>query len=395
MTRTSALGIAAAVLTLTACGSGGSGGSASSTSSATSPPGAATPTPAPTGGASAAPTPAPLPAVPVPRGFQIDDLTFAGGRSFALGFATDVDHVMLAASDDSGASWQLIGALPPLLCPGPAACVYNLRFGSTGTGYAWGPGGLLVTHDGGRTWSRRSLPPVGGSSTILDLAAYGDRAAVAIVGEGPCGCDVEYTSDGGSTWHDSGFSPPTAANSRDVVSMQAGIVYAAALGNPAGGGSGSAPVAVSTDGGRSWATRANPCSGGDLNGDLQTAGSGVVVVECLHRASEPWTSTLAISTDSAVTFSAHSSPVSANSSAITFTAMAAASAHRLGIVRPQDSGGLQISADGGQHWHSVLGCSPIWFGFESATEAHAMCGANQVSRSFDGGESWQTYTFPG
>ncbi|MDQ6850162.1 MAG: hypothetical protein M3070_09375 [Actinomycetota bacterium] len=321
------------------------------------------------------------PPPPVPAGFVVEDLSFAGDAAFALGHVGNTSR--LAESDDAGASWHLVADVPEPPCVNTQPCVDRVRFGSAEVGYAYGEAVLLVTHDGGHHWRQQ----LSGSDTgTLDLATYGSDAAVRAYGAAPCVCTLQYTSDGGQTWRDTGVSPTSRSNSSDRVLMQSNVAYATQLGNPAGGGEGGAAVYVSADQGRTWAARATPCGQIPLIGDLAAAGSLVAAVLCLDRSTQPYTITLRLSSDAARTFGAASSPVPG---AAVDGILAVASDTVVAVGNPS---GAFISTDRGAHWRRTLACGAGWLGFESATQAHALCG-NTVWRSSDAGQTWSSYSF--
>ena len=330
-------------------------------------------------------TAAPLPATPVPAGFIVEDLSFAGARDFALGTAHGT--LMLAGSDDSGRTWRLIGDVPQGACPVQTRpCVSRIRFGSANAGYAFAPG-LLTTTDGGAHWTMQAVAPLRGS--VLDLAAYGPQAAIEAFGSAPCGCTLRYTTDSADHWHATGVSPTSGSNSSDKVLMQAGIAYATQLGNTAGGGDGGAAVYVSLDGGMTWSTRAVPCGQNPLTGDIDATSGNIVAVLCIDRTVQPYDVSLRISGDGGHTFGPAGEPVPGGGE----YSIALAVAGRASAAIATHSG-VVLTNDSGQHWRSVLACAASWLGFESATEAHAVCaGGKTIWRSSDGGPSWQSFTF--
>ena len=96
---------------IAACGGSASSAGTTPTSSGrgTSSP-VSSATPAGTPGSPA--TPRPLGSAPAPAGFIIGDMSFAGGRAFAIGTAPGRGGATLVASDDSGATWHLVGNVP-------------------------------------------------------------------------------------------------------------------------------------------------------------------------------------------------------------------------------------------------------------------------------------------
>ncbi len=375
----------AALPLVAACSSTAPVASPASPSTSPTPGGSSQPSAAPTATAatpSAAPAP-PLPSTPVPAGFTVQDLSFAGGRAFALGRVHGT--LMLAGSDDSGRSWRLIGTLPTGSCAATkgAPCINFVRFGSTTVGYSFLPS-LMTTTDGGAHWVEQTVP--NGQGGVFAVAAYGSQRAVESFGSVPCGCTLRYTMDAGAHWVDSGFSPTSGGNSDDKVVMQSDIAYATQIGNSAGGGAGGAAVDASTDGGATWHTRGVPCGQGPLTADIAATSGDIVAVLCLDRTVQPYVVTLRVSRDGGQTFGAAGAAIP---SPVAQEGLGLASASSAAVGTSSE---VLLTNDAGQHWHKVLGCGPDWLGFESATEAHAVCG-NTIWRSSDGAASWQGYTF--
>jgi hypothetical protein len=290
---------------------------------------------------------------------------------------------MLAESDDAGASWHFVGTVPEPPCITAQPCVRSVRFGSADVGYAYGDSVLLVTHDGGHNWSQQQSVQYTGT---FDIATYGPNAAIRAYGTEPCGCTLEYTANGGQTWRDTGVSPTSGGNSTDRVLMQSDIAYATQLGNTAGGGGGGAAVYVSTDQGGTWRARATPCGQAPLTGDMAATGGQVVAVLCIDRTTQPYTVTLHVSSDGGQTFGPASQPVPGGAVS---GSLAVASRS---VVAVGNASGVLITTDRGAHWGRTLGCNVSWLGFESATEAHALCG-NTLWRSGDAGRTWSSHTF--
>jgi hypothetical protein len=322
-------------------------------------------------------------ALPTPNhtGFGVESLSFVGARGFAIGSFGST--TLLEESDDDGATWHIVGKVPVPECITNVCAGYRLRFGSPDVGYAYGDSVLLVTHDGGHVWTERQSALDTGT---IDLAAYGSTAAIQAFGGGPCGCVLEYTTNGGVAWRNTGVSPISGSNSGDRLAMESDIAYATQLGNPAGGGEGAAPIYVSTDQGKTWHVRAMPCGELPLIGDMAATGGHVVGVLCIDRTTLPFTLTLRISGDGAQTFGAASAPVPGTVS----TGMLAIASSSLAAVA-NDSGVL-LTSDGGARWHRMLTCFADWLGFESTSQLHVLCG-NTLWRSGNGGRTWSGYTF--
>jgi BNR/Asp-box repeat len=329
---------------------------------------------------SAVSTPEPTPTANH-TGFAVEGISFVGGRAFAIGSLGSA--TLLEVSDDAGASWHIVGKVPVSECTTNVCVSYRLEFGSSEVGYAYGDSELLVTHDGGHHWTQQqSALDIG----TIDLAVDGPAAAIRAFGGGPCGCVLEYTTNGGATWRSTGVSPISGSNSGDRVRMQSDIAYATQLGNPAGGGEGGASIYVSTDQGKTWDIRATPCGALPLIGDMAATSGHVVSVLCVDRTTQPFTYTLRISGDGAQTFGAASAPVPGAMSSGTL-AIASSS-----VAAVANGSGVFVTTDRGAHWHRTLSCFAGWLGFESTIELHVLCG-NTLWRSNNAGKTWSSYTF--
>jgi hypothetical protein len=322
-------------------------------------------------------------ALPTPNhtGFVVEGLSFVGARGYAIGSIGS--STWLEESDDAGATWRAVGKVQVPACTTNVCVDYALRFGSAEVGYAYGDSALLVTRDGGHVWAQRQSALY---TATLDLAASGSSAAIRAYGSGPCGCVLDYTTDGGRTWKDTGVSPTSGSNGWDRVAMRSDIAYATQLGNTAGGGDGGAPVYVSINQGRMWTLRATPCGNGPLTGDIAATAGYVVAVLCIDRMTQPYTLTVRVSRDGARTFGAASAPVPGND----FTGTLALATSSVAAVA--NHSGVYVTGDQGAHWQRTLTCVATWLDFESPTEAHALCG-NTLWRSSNTGRTWSGYTF--
>ena len=145
---------------------------------------------------------------PVPPGFQANSVTWLSPElgwvlgAVPCGSSTCSDVI---GSTDGGATWHQVGTSTVPIAdlgrnrPG----VTDVRFATAAVGWAFGPF-LLRTDDGGKTWSRETIP--GGGKQVLALATS-LSAAYAIVsdcafGRGLCGRPLSLwrTTPGASTW---------------------------------------------------------------------------------------------------------------------------------------------------------------------------------------------------
>jgi hypothetical protein len=137
---------------------------------------------APTGPTSATPAPTrPTAAGSTPAGFEPAAVSFvSASQGWVLGLSGCADCAALKETRDGGSTWT---ALPPPPAPlayytSPVTGVTQVAFADAASGFLYGPE-LLATSDGGRIWSRESLPPVqdlvigDGYAYALSVAAAG------------------------------------------------------------------------------------------------------------------------------------------------------------------------------------------------------------------------------
>ena len=164
-------------------------------------------------------------------------------------------------------------------------------------GFAGGYGSLLVTHDGGASWTAASIPDVGGAFAALACTS----AADCLAGGWTATDDAQlvYTRDGGSTWQPARLPPKL----RDLTHI---ACWSPSRCTAVGQGLGQGPWEVqSSDAGRTWTQAAAPpgvksltvfaCSAGDtcLAGGgsaafTNSAPSGVGVMDRSGDGGQTW-----------------------------------------------------------------------------------------------------------
>jgi hypothetical protein len=213
----------------------------------------------------------PLPiGLPVPTTALID-VDFATAQDgYAL--AIHRDTVILAASNDGGASWTVRNNGLPTMAGPQDAYPGQLEFiGSTG--YLWGVQGdagapLWVSRDAGSTWNQASLDPY-----VFDVSAIGSNVW-ALAGTcptssaiGSCVLHVALSLDAGLTWTTiaplRGFVAGTTGGAVQPVELarittsRAYVLTDAATDDTDQLGW---QLAFTADGGASWSDRDVPCS---------------------------------------------------------------------------------------------------------------------------------------
>ena len=173
-------------------------------------------------------------------------------RGVVLGDPVDGQFVILTTGD-GGRAWRR-RKLPPALSNEGAFAASNSCLLVRGKREVWfctgGPSGARVFHsnDGGQDWDVAGTPlrHDGASAGIFSLAFADPLDGVAVGGDygkpGDAAGNVALTSDGGRTWAAPGGAPPNGY--RSAVAFLAGRKVWIAVGT-----SGSD---ISSDGGRSW-----------------------------------------------------------------------------------------------------------------------------------------------
>lgn len=161
----------------------------------------------------------------------------------------------LARTVDGGRRWYLVGS------PFPFANDYSeVEFMSLESGYAFGPAGLAVTHDGGRHWVRGAtlggslerVVPIGEDVWATYAVCHGPPVATAV-----CTLRIAISRDGGLTWRAAPEPSPIHEAraggdilARDTLDKAYVVTY-----GPTGGG-----LAVTSDDGASWQRLVDPCA---------------------------------------------------------------------------------------------------------------------------------------
>ncbi|MGH9170458.1 MAG: WD40/YVTN/BNR-like repeat-containing protein [Acidimicrobiales bacterium] len=170
----------------------------------------------------------------------------------------------LAESTDAGHTWHVTGSQFPV-----SGTFSTLQFISSSDGYIFGPAGLLVTTDGGKSWQevqglngrlQRAIPLLMANGQLDVWATY------TTCSSGPsCTVGVAVSTDSGHEWSD--VSPPgltETSSGGDILarwSLDAAYVLSY---SPSGGGG----LAYTSDDGKSWTHLVDPCSGAYTSEDM-------------------------------------------------------------------------------------------------------------------------------
>jgi photosystem II stability/assembly factor-like uncharacterized protein len=183
-------------------------------------------------------------------------------RCWAVGVAgpnasAAAPNTVIAATTDGGLAWsaqRVTGGLTPELsgisCPTTAEC---LAVGSNGSSL---PGGgiVLATHDGGAVWSQVASPA--GAFEVTTVQCVSATSCTAIVSNGTVMSSAR-TTDLGQTWLQEGNLPALFVGANDLSCTGGGICLVPGF-VPTGTGHGEGSVALSADGGQTWALATVP-----------------------------------------------------------------------------------------------------------------------------------------
>jgi len=204
----------------------------------------------------------------------------SASNGWVLGRGNCAECAALRETRDGGDTWT---GLPPPPAPlgyytsSPVRGVTQVAFADAASGFLYGPE-LLATSDGGRTWSRESLPPV------QDLVT-GNGYAFALTSAAGGAPDLLWrTAIGSGTWTmlplPAGPDPGNAwliyASGTTLVLLQQGFVGPELASTPATAGG----LWLSTDHGMTWRARTVPCTGTD--------GGGASVLSIARGHSDAW-----------------------------------------------------------------------------------------------------------
>ena len=204
----------------------------------------------------------------------------SASTGWVLGRRGCAECAALRETRDGGGTWTALPAPPAPLgyyTSGPDSGVTQVVFADAASGFLYGPE-LLTTTDGGRTWSRESLPPVqdlvtgNGYAYALTSAAAGapDRLWRRAIGSGT------WTMLPAPAGPEPGNPSLIYASGRMLVLLQQGFMGPEPVGTAATAGA----LWLSTDHGMTWQARTVPCTGAD--------GGGASVLSIARGHPEAW-----------------------------------------------------------------------------------------------------------
>jgi photosystem II stability/assembly factor-like uncharacterized protein len=157
----------------------------------------------------------------------------------------------------SATSWSCTNAAP----------AQSLAFDDHGDGFLYGPD-LVVTHDGGKSWTRSRQPGAVLSVQALGRSVWMIESDCSSPRAHACSLRLEKSTDGGWTWSSS-LAPPGAVDNRglsggaaqewlDRITQSEAYVLSSSVSTPESEAS-DTPLWFTTNGGMSWSRRTIPC----------------------------------------------------------------------------------------------------------------------------------------
>jgi hypothetical protein len=350
----------------------------------------------------------PLPTLaPVPANFEPTSATFIGlhtgwviGQAGTPGHCSTQYCTSIARTTDAGQSWTGVPA-PLTGAPDGDAGVSQIRFLSTGDGWAFGPG-LFATTDGGQHWTSEGTNGL----RVTDLETVGTRAFAVLAsctGSGkdfaaqctsfglystPAGQDA-WTPVAGATNLSAGGQASSAAlvltSSQGYLLAPDGSVYA----GPVDGSGPWQQVSASPAGGASCPPGAAQAGGQPSEAFLAAASATSLVLACGQPTAAGGGTQVFTSSDGGRAWR--------RTGSVSGATVTAAAAQPGGEIMLATANGNQVSKDGGSRWQPAqLGTtSPAggfsWVGMTSPSQGIALAAdatRHQLWFTFDGGQSW-------
>jgi hypothetical protein len=170
---------------------------------------------------------------------------------------------VIAATTNGGTTWKaqtVSGGSTPQLsgvsCPTATEC---MAVGSNGASLP-GSGVVITTGDAGATWTAVASPA--NALAVLSVTCASPTDCTAVVSDGTSTW-AAHSSDFGQSWQQEGNLPSTFQPENDLTCIAGGICLDAGY-VPTSNSHGQGAVAVSADGGQTWALAAVPSGTGVL-----------------------------------------------------------------------------------------------------------------------------------
>jgi photosystem II stability/assembly factor-like uncharacterized protein len=206
---------------------------------------------------------------PAPAGTgQLGAVSCAGAqRCWAVGVAgpnaaPTGGATVIVATKNGGTTWQaqhVAGGSSPQLsgisCPTSTQC---MAVGTTGASVP-GSGIIELTSDGGATWAPGNAPPSALAVTSVSCSSRSD--CTGIVSQGTVSWSA-HSTDFGQSWQQEGNLPPSFVAGDDLTCFASTCLVPGYI--PTGDGHGVGTIALSTDGGQTWAQASTPAGIGVL-----------------------------------------------------------------------------------------------------------------------------------
>ncbi len=340
---------------------------------------------------------------PVPANFQPTSVTFIGvDKGWAIGQAGTPGHcensnpticTSIVQTTDGGQTWEGV--------PAPSTSqVTGIRFLNDSNGWAYGPA-LWSTHDGGAIWTQVNTD----GQQVIDLETAGNAAFALFATCPPAATGstrdctsytLKTTPAGTDDWVDVG---PATTNLPDSAGATPTIMLDSTTGwlLAADGTVYSGPLTGAwTKLGNAPCPAAPPQAGGSLGGALLSSGLNDLVAACTTQPQATGSLTAqktliyTSGTSSLNWLSPTAAPAHGTLTALSATASAPA------IVATTE--GIWILDASGQWQQTASLASGFTYVGMTTNEQGIAIPANtflhQIYMTYDGGQSWQAYTFP-
>jgi photosystem II stability/assembly factor-like uncharacterized protein len=323
--------------------------------------------------AATASTAAASPTTAVPTWFRASAMTWtSAARGWVLGAKScglrhNCATSQVIGTTDGGSSWHLVGTINatiPKLGLGTTG-ITEIRMATPLVGWAFGPE-LFRTGDGGKTWKAMTIP--GHGKQILDLAVTPTRvyaiASPCAYQGGLCGktqLSAWRTNLAGRTW--------TRMPVRLKINISADV---AAVGKtvyvvtPPIDGPQASQFFASTDGGRHFGTRPNPCPAITLHSLIQAVPYSPTKVALLCDGNSGFSKSVKSVYVSANTGKTHTSAGTMGEFGIQ-AGLAVSSSGNLAVESWSDGSFIYINDNHGTTWHTAIASGDGGAGFNDIT----------------------------